>query len=205
MNGMFFVAAGGKQKRLLSVEKTYPRLSKNAFKTPVSMNVLSFGPKLFCIVLLGIAPSLQPLWGQSAKPSVRVQVSRDSIGLDGTVRMQVEVLNARPRDFQLPELPGLSVQAGPNVAAQTTIVNGRTSSSTSYTYLLKPTELGTHRIPPLVVRTDQGELVSEPLEVAVVPDELVPFEPKRPAPQRRGWPFYNEPPKKKYGGRSHRL
>ena len=159
----------------------------------------------FCAVWLGILPTTPLLHGQSAKPAFRVQASRDSIGLDGSLRVQFEILNARPRDFRLPELLGLSIQAGPSVASQTTVVNGRMSSSTTYTYLMKPTELGTHRIPPIVVQTDQGELVSEPVLVAVVPDELVPFEPKRPAPQRRGWPFYNKPPRKRYEGRSHRL
>jgi hypothetical protein len=169
------------------------------------MNVVSFAPLFVCMAWLGLGPMAPVLWGQSSKPSFRVQVNRDSIGLEGSVRVQFEIQNARPRDFRLPELLGLAVQAGPSVAAQTTVVNGRVQSSTTYTYLLKPTELGTHRIPPVVVQTDQGELISEPVTVAVVPAELVPFEPKRPAPQRRGWPFYNEPPRKKYEGRSHRL
>lgn len=153
-------------------------------------------------VLFGLAA---PASAQTSKPSISVRANRDSIGMNGSVQVQVEIKNARPRNFQFPELQGLSVHAGPNVASQTSVYNGQMTSSTTYTYLLKPLEIGSYEIPAMTIQTDRGELVSAPVPIAVVPDELVPFEPKRPAPQRRGWPFYNEPPRKKYEGRSHRL
>lgn len=76
--------------------------------------------------------------------------------------------NASGRGFQAPNFSPFRVTGGPSQSQQTSYVNGRRSSSITYTYRLLATEKGTFTIPPARIRAGSGYLASNSLTIRVV-------------------------------------
>lgn len=75
-------------------------------------------------------------------------------------------------DFKSPQFPGFQVLSGPNVSSffSSVQVNGSTQqqSSTTFTFTIRPTKVGTFTISPASVKIGDRTVASKPLKISVV-------------------------------------
>jgi hypothetical protein len=83
-------------------------------------------------------------------------------------------INAEATDIRLPRMDAFSILMGPSISRQysTTIVNGKVTRETSYTYtyILKATKLGKFNIPPATIEVKGKRIESNPLTIEVIKD-----------------------------------
>ena len=127
----------------------------------LSMKILPF---LFVCVL-----AIQGLFAQD---SVRFtsSISIDSILLGNIVEVRFTLENADMKSFYAPKFEGFEVVSGPNASNSMQIINGEVSRSMTYSYHIKPMEVGDYFIPPASIATEIDFLESEPIAVLVVPN-----------------------------------
>jgi hypothetical protein len=81
-------------------------------------------------------------------------------------------VNAKPSNFQAPDMKDFYVLSGPNQSTSQNfqIINGKASQSitVTYTYYLQATKSGTFNIPPAVVTVDKKDYTSNSLVIEVV-------------------------------------
>lgn len=100
-----------------------------------------------------------------------VRLSTDSVLMGNPFQVQFTLENAEGRNFSAPSFsPDFMVVSGPNTSTSISIMNGQTSRSMTYTYLLEPIGEGNFFIGPASVETDEGYLETLPIEIMVVPN-----------------------------------
>jgi hypothetical protein len=130
--------------------------------------------------------------------SVRARVDRSRIGEGETVALIVEIVAPSIDQTSPPDLSRLEdfeITGGPSVAQRFQWINGRTSASRSYSYVLRPRGIGTRTIPALGLLVHGRTYRTQPIEVEVVTGAVAPPggprqgvpppgspEPARPAP-----------------------
>ncbi len=140
--------------------------------------------------------------------AVKVEMSSDTVGMNGYLEVTFVVENQTIKKFNPPSFEGFDVQ-GPSTSSMMSIVNGETTQRVSYTYILTPKQLGKLTIGSANIETKEGVLKTEKQQVVAIEY----FEFRRPQSQRRGFfdeeenffrPFSSRPPqepenkKKKY-------
>ena len=93
-----------------------------------------------------------------------------------TFNVKYEINNNSISSLQKPDFRPFKIIAGPNKSMSTSIINGRHSSSSSYSFTLMATEEGRFTIPPAVLINRGKTISSNPLTIEVVkgiqkPDE----------------------------------
>jgi BatD DUF11 like domain len=96
-------------------------------------------------------------------------------------------VNAKPSNFQAPDMKDFYVLSGPNQSTSSSFqfINGKTSQSmtVTFTYYLQATKTGTFIIPPAVVTVDKKDYTSNSLSIEVVGSQNQPkTEPKEENP-----------------------
>ncbi len=120
--------------------------------------------------LLGMLVLVMTVGNLTGQVTVTASISSDSILLGNTVVYAVEVDGSSIDNIDL-DLPNtLEVVSGPNVSKSMTIVNGDVSQTSTYTYYLKPVDIGMQYIPPVTVHTEDGVLETVPLELHTYPN-----------------------------------
>src|SRR5690625_1459383 len=103
---------------------------------------------LFIFLMLVAAPT--PLLAQELK--VEATVSENQIFAGEQFILSIEIFGASMQDVSLPVLPEIPgtrlLSATPSRSSSISIINGRTTSSMSYSYTLIAREPGTHTIAP---------------------------------------------------------
>jgi hypothetical protein len=105
------------------------------------------------------------------QPQVRARVEPDRVTEGSEVSLVIEISGSSQAPDEPPDLsqlPGFSLAGGPSVSTFFQWVNGRTSASRTYTYVLLPQGRGTRPIPPLEVKLGGQVYRTEPLRVEVV-------------------------------------
>ena len=127
-----------------------------------------------------------------AQPSVKVEVSADTIAVGEIVEVTYTIENGEGK-FQAPDLSELPVIGGPNTSSSFVYQNGKMSSSQSYAYLLRPTEEGKLKI-PATTYVDQSQTIKiDSVEVIVnqygqqstVKKSTPPSEPVKPSREKK--------------------
>ncbi|MEM6698857.1 MAG: BatD family protein [Bacteroidota bacterium] len=103
-------------------------------------------------------------------PTFKVEVSTDSILMDNYFEVKFTLENAGSRQFTPPSFDDFQVLSGPNTSSSMSIVNGEVTQSISYSYYLKPKDIGNYYISPASVEADGAIIESEPVEVMVHPN-----------------------------------
>jgi len=101
---------------------------------------------------------------------VTATVGSDVVGLDDQFQLTVTVSGKDSGDAENPRLPrlnGLKIVGGPNISTQFQWINGRTSSSKSYIYILLPEKEGQFTIDPVEVRVGGKIYKTEPITIRV--------------------------------------
>ena len=123
------------------------------------------GPGLPVLLLLGavLGASALPLHGQQ----ITATVDPAQAPMDAQLRLTVTVTGAQGARPRLPELPDFDVTSAGRLN-QIQMINGRTTASVQFKYLLTPRRTGTFTIPPVTVEVDGRTLQSQPLTVRIV-------------------------------------
>ncbi|MCI0656532.1 MAG: BatD family protein, partial [Acidobacteria bacterium] len=108
-------------------------------------------PRLLCAGAMALA-LFSRVFAQEAEIRASAEPNRVTVGEE--VRYSIQILGSSQQPDEPPnltQLPGFVVAAGPSVYSQFQWVNGRTTSSRTYTWTLLPQGKGAHSIPPIAV------------------------------------------------------
>lgn len=109
-----------------------------------------------------------PLLGQNTDVRFTAYADAKQVLLNGYFNVTFTISNADGTDFRPPDFRDFELVSGPGRSSSMTIVNGRSSQETAYTYTLRPRRKGTFTIGSATVRVDGQTLRSNPVQVAVV-------------------------------------
>jgi hypothetical protein len=115
--------------------------------------------------VLGLASSLALL---AQEASVTAVVSPNPVGVDEQVSLTITVVGGGAERPQIPKINGLKLVGGPSVSNQFQWINGQSSSSQSFTYILLPEAEGTVKVPPIAVRASGKTLHTGEITLKVV-------------------------------------
>ncbi len=124
----------------------------------------------FCIAIATVAISI-PVNAQNA-PRMQISSQQTFVGESVTLNLQIE--NAKTKEApNFPAVNGLKIEAAgvPQQQTMTTIVNGRRSerSTFTYRYQITPTEAGDFIVPAVTVETENGSLKTKPFSISAEP------------------------------------
>ncbi len=97
-------------------------------------------------------------------------VSNDSILLGNHFQVTFNLENQSGNEFHPPNFSDYEIVSGPNQSMSSSFMNGEMTQSLSYSYYLKPKDIGTYYIEPADIATDKGILETAPIEINVYPN-----------------------------------
>ena len=103
----------------------------------------------------------------SQDATMKVEISNDTILMGNHIQLKYTIENAKGK-FEIPELEGMMLIAGPNTSSSMSMVNGVVTQKASYTLYLKPVDIGNHHIGPAYIETEAGLLEAQPINIIVV-------------------------------------
>jgi hypothetical protein len=133
--------------------------------------------KILFLIALFTPLSIATLLGQK-EANFTMEISSDTIGLDGSLEVTFTVENAKMKKFNPPSFDGFEVQ-GPSSSSMTSIVNGEMSQKMSYTYYLTPNKTGHFTIGEASAELDKGVLTTEKKDIQVLEHYETKVKPKR--------------------------
>lgn len=95
----------------------------------------------------------------------------DVVVVGDQFRLSYTVTTLKIRDFRAPSIKGFDVLMGPSRSQQVQIVNGNTSSSITYTYILMATAEGEFSIPGATIIADGNQMASNSVKIKVLPPD----------------------------------
>ena len=118
------------------------------------------------LILLGLLTGFSCVAQEEKSSSFFVEVAYDTIALEEQFELKFTLKNAKAiASFEPPALEGFQLLAGPMTSQSMSIINGDMTQSMSYTYILKPMDLGVFIIPATTIETETGMLLSEDIAV----------------------------------------
>jgi hypothetical protein len=141
---------------------------------------------LFLFISFVLAGSY--VWGQDAQ--VSASVNTDTVGVQDQFQYIITVSGKDSGDAEIPRFSNpadFRIVSGPNVSSQFQWINGRSSSSKRFIYVLIPEKEGQFTIDPVEVRVGDKTYKTQPLQVRVTSAAANP--PPRSQPQPRRSPF----------------
>lgn len=119
------------------------------------------------ILFVGFIVAARPAF---AEPTVHVEVDQDTVSMDDTLTMTVEIRGGSA--LTTPEIPPLGNfdVVGRSTANSVEIINGEMSVSKTFTYVLSPRRVGDFQIGPVKVYIEGQEYTAGPVRVRVTPD-----------------------------------
>jgi len=104
-----------------------------------------------------------------AQIRISADVDKNTVSINDTVTLTVSVsgVGADAPEPQLPSLPNFAV-ASSGQSQNISIINGRVSSSLTYQFLLTPRFVGKATINPVVVRYNNQNYQTQPIEITIV-------------------------------------
>ena len=100
----------------------------------------------------------------------KVEVSCDSILMGNHFKVSFSLENTGGENFQPPVFEGFDVVSGPNYSSSFSMINGKVTQSVSYTYYLRPRNIGNYYIEPASIAVGKEVLETTPVAVTVVPN-----------------------------------
>lgn len=95
----------------------------------------------------------------------------DVVVVGDQFRLSYTVTTLKVRDFRVPSIKGFDVLMGPSRSQQVQIVNGNSSSSITYTYILLATEEGEFSLPGATIVADGNQMASNSVKINVLPPD----------------------------------
>lgn len=95
----------------------------------------------------------------------------DVVVVGDQFRLSYTVTTLKIRDFRAPSIKGFDVLMGPSRSQQVQIINGNTSTSITYTYILMATEEGEFSIPGATIVAEGNQMASNSVKIRVLPPD----------------------------------
>ena len=108
----------------------------------------------------------------------QVELSSDTVGLDGYIQVSFTINNMEVEDFSPPDFEDFRVQ-GPSSSTSMSIINGKKSQSTTYTYVLAPSKIGTFKLKSAAIKTDEGKFETDEKTIEVLEHYEIAEKPKK--------------------------
>lgn len=93
----------------------------------------------------------------------------DAVVVGDQFRLAYTVTTQKVRDFRAPSIKGFELLMGPSRSQRMQIVNGVSSSSITFTYILLATAEGSFTIPGATITADGNQMVSNSVQIKVLP------------------------------------
>lgn len=97
------------------------------------------------------------------------EVSSDSILLGNYFIYEIKLENIK-EDIDFPSFDEFQIVSGPNTSSAISIVNGDQTSVKTFSWYLKPLDLGQYFIEPIAVNVDGQIFEAQPIEINVYPN-----------------------------------
>jgi len=136
--------------------------------------------KSIILTILILLLSTIPGWSQDTE--VSATVGSDTVGIHDQVQLVIRISGKDSNEGENPRFPepeGFNVVSGPTIGTQFQWINGRSSSSKSFTYILVPKKEGQFTIDPIEVRVGDKTYETKAIQVQVTSAST------NPSPQRR--------------------
>ena len=114
-----------------------------------------------------------------------VSISTDSILLGNYFVATYTLENAEGNEFAPPVFKEFNVISGPNTSSSFSMMNGEVNQSVSYSYYLKPKDIGSYFIEAASIRIEDKVLETDVVEINVFPNpDGIKQDPQSPFQQR---------------------
>ncbi len=163
-----------------------PRLPENPClcrRTALRFAVRRVRARSSSVAFLLMLTTLSAAWAQDLQ--ISATVDSDSIGVQDQLQLTVTVRGNDSGQALLPRLPrmqGFRVVAGPSVSTRFQWINGRSTGSKSFVYILMPDKEGQFTIDPVEVAVGSRVYKTLPIAVRVTAAARAPAQSARPAP-----------------------
>ncbi len=107
--------------------------------------------------------------------------SKTKMGIHQRVRIEYNINKQGADNFALPEFKNFEVVGGPSTSVSQSWINGKSTYSQGYTYILKPTKIGTFTLPPGTIEYNGKTLSSNTVVIDVVSEDEIPKDPNDPS------------------------
>lgn len=101
--------------------------------------------------------------------SFTIELSNDTV-LIGNSTIVKFILHNTNGDFEAPEFKDFDILSGPNTMSSYTIINGKSTQESSYTYYLRPQKEGELFIDPAYLYSESDTLETFPTKIIVSPN-----------------------------------
>jgi hypothetical protein len=132
------------------------------------------------IVLFMLALSSISLHAQETEPALTASVSKNKLGQNQRLRIVFDVNKQGADNFQKPNFKNFKIVSGPIHSISQSFINGKSSFSQSYTYILEPLRKGEFIIPSASIELNGKTLKSKPVKVIVLDPVEIPKDPNDP-------------------------
>lgn len=128
-------------------------------------------------ILCFIGLFAQSLLGQAEFTTV---VSKNKLGVNERFRIEFTINKQGADNFTPPNFKNFRVVAGPSQSVNQAWINGKTTFSQSYVYILQPKEIGVFKIPGATIEFGGKTLTSNTVEMNVLKAVDIPKNPNDP-------------------------
>ncbi|MEY4925810.1 MAG: hypothetical protein RI894_246 [Bacteroidota bacterium] len=102
-------------------------------------------------------------------PEFRASIDQDTIALEGYLTLTVTFQNCDAKGFQLPEMPNFQLVGQPSSQTSMSMINGKTTTSSAYTYRLKPKKTGKFTLDKISLKMADGKtLETDKIKIVVL-------------------------------------
>lgn len=107
-------------------------------------------------------------------------VSKSKLGVNQRFKIQFTVNKQGADNFEAPSFTNFKVVGGPSSSVNQSWINGKTSYSQSYIYIVEPTKVGEFTIGPAKIEYRDKIISSNPVKITVTKEVEIPKDPNNP-------------------------
>jgi hypothetical protein len=107
-------------------------------------------------------------------------VSKNQLGVNQRFRIEFSVNKQGADNFQPPSFENFKVVGGPSSAVNQSWINGKSTFSQSYIYIVEPTKIGEYTIGAAQIEYEGKIVRSNPIKITVTKEVEVPKDPNNP-------------------------
>lgn len=107
-------------------------------------------------------------------------VSKNKLGVNQRFKIQFTVNKQGADNFEAPSFANFKVVGGPSSSVNQSWINGKTSYSQSYIYIVEPTRVGEFTIGPAKIQYKDKTISSNPVKITVTKEVEIPKDPNNP-------------------------
>ncbi len=106
--------------------------------------------------------------------SVKVELNKDSVGYEETISVTFTIENAKDFKFEQPDFSAFESAVHLGTQNHVSIINGQTTQSTGYTFMLRHFGKGKYSIEPATFIVDGEEYITDIINVVVTEKAVMP-------------------------------